>query len=260
MFRPFTRNGIGSSPARMLRCVIWITLILSRRVRPFSPRVRLQLPFIHSNVALRSSPKDTKDENNKAYRSISDVVGGLHGGKYQFGGPAQIPSYGADAFGGVGSMDSNTEDDLGYEDDQPMDLPNWALKMEPTDTLDGPLKVLSVPSNSNPMDGMTYFASFVIQNQERTWEPFFVKVFLREPDGTFINVRMDQDFPVVARPKSGVLAPRGGSSDRAEIQVMQDKPSTGSTPTTVDGLEPLGEVWIVAGTEEEQWSYQLRLE
>lgn len=245
--------------ALILRCAILTTMMISDKVLSFYPGVLPKLSFI-SNVILRSSPNDDD------YRSISDVVGGLHGGKYQFSDPTGIPSFGgADAFSGFGSSGSCT-DDLD-DNNKHADLPNWALKMEPMDILDGQPEIISVPSNSNPMDGMTYFASFVIKNQEMTWEPFFVKILVREKDGTFTKV--DNDFPVSAKPKSGSLAPRGGSSnacdasqiysDSAVIKVLQNNRSIGSF-TTVDGVDNICEIWIVAGTEEEQWSYQLDLQ
>lgn len=105
------------------------------------------------------------DQTTPEYRSIADVVGGLHGGKYQFGGGVSGGAFSDDAFSGHGGSDLPAEPQEQNEDD----LPNWAKNMvpKPSSPSEAAAPLLRVPSNSNPMDGMVYFASIDISNQER---------------------------------------------------------------------------------------------
>jgi hypothetical protein len=231
------------------------------------------------------------DRQESEYRSIAEVVGGLHGGKYQFGGDSigQI----SDAFSGHGGgyeeCDAKTRDEAHEILEE---LPNWAKKLAPKN--DAPL--LKVPSNADPMDGMVYVASIDIQNQERTWEKFHAKVMTNEGGSTSsggtiatgggggggfaaaaIAAFVEVDAAVChlsISPRSGSLAPRGGASnacdaskpysDTATIRVTQTTqtqcPDGSIVPPTTSGeSESASDLWLVVGTEEEQWTYKLDL-
>merc|ERR550539_367683 len=131
-------------------------------------------------------------------------------------------------------------------------------------------ETLIVPSNANPMDGMTYSATITIRNDERTWEKFYAKIMIQKredgEDGTRYtdNEQNDQQiFPFNVRPSSGDLAPRGGASnacdemnpysDSATIQIIHN-------PYNNINSTPGCEWWLLVGTEEEKWFYKLKLE
>jgi hypothetical protein len=213
----------------------------------------------NNRVKLRSS-------NNDGYRSISDVVGGLHGGKYQFNGPGNIQSFDDGMFSGSGSgscSDNHEEEELG-------ELPNWARKMHPPAEQSIPsmqFEVVNIPSNSDPMDGLMHSASVTIQNQERTWEKFYAKIMIRNSDdGAFVE--LENGLPLAVRPRSGSLAPRGGASnacdasnpysDSATIQIIHNNHDRGVF-ILPGNLTQKDHLWLIVGTEEEKWSYKLFL-
>jgi len=219
------------------------------------------------------------------YRSIADVVGGLHGGKYQFGGSpgTNRASFDDASFSGHGGAA------FGVEEDEDEPLPGWALRMAPktrdNDNGNGngnvPV-VLEIPSNSNPMDGMVYAASIEIRNQERTWEKFHAKLMASSSSddgnggGGFVEVDATA-IGLAVTPQSGFLAPRGGASnacdesqpysDAAVLRVTQRGPeapgtsasaATSSSSSSSDDNNNV-DLWLVVGTEEEQWTYKLDL-
>ena len=221
------------------------------------------------SISSSSSSTATNNSNSQEYRSIADVVGGLHGGKYQFGGEAGVTGISDSAFSGHGGAEFQTEfEEIDEEAETETDhLPNWAKELAPKEFQTISPLVLSIPSNSNPMDGMVYFASINIQNQERTWEKFHAKIMAKDESETgFVDISADASFSSTSvlsvAPKTGFLAPRGGASnacdasrpylDTATIRVTQsgDSNSAGS---------PRDNLWLVVGTEEEQWAYKLDL-
>jgi hypothetical protein len=237
-----------------------------------------------------SSNNNNHDEyiengENKYYRSISDVVGGLHGGKYQFDNNDGVVAVhddndNDDAFSGIGSYSFNN-----MEEEEEELLPNWAVKMEPNFSI---YKELTVPTNSNLMDGMIYFSSIIIQNDERTWEKFYVKMHViinknktNDNDNTATTNNNTTNNNITVQPKSGFLAPRGGTrnvcnankpySDKATIRIIQQQNNKNKkqvVTTTEDNIinndddddDDDDEIWLVVGTEEEKWSYKLILE
>lgn len=213
------------------------------------------LPCCSSNQwpvpVLRLSSYEENENTAPEYRSIADVVGGLHGGKYQFGGDigAGIPD---SAFSGQGSTDCSTSDNsINYEE-----LPNWAKKLAPSESqITSPL-ILSVPSNANPMDGMVYFASVDIQNQERTWEKFYAKLMVcDDSNGGFVDLA---GTDIAVSPSFGSLAPRGGASNACDAsQPYSDKATIRVTQSSSANAN--NDTWLVIGTEEEQWTYKLEL-
>lgn len=212
-------------------------------------------------VALFSSYQPKNDENSSSgpveYRSIADVVGGLHGGKYQFGGTEGTGISTSDTFSGHGG----TVDAFESLDDE--DLPNWAVRMAPTEfqTQNSPL--LTVPSNADPMDGMVYFVSVNIQNQERTWEKFFAKLMTKGSvsNGNFVDAGAASVGLSIA-PSSGFLAPRGGASNACDASKPYSDTATIHVTQSPDGSSSEGDdedLWLVVGTEEEKWTYKLDL-
>ena len=235
---------------------------------------RLSLP---DSVALFSS-KGGLGENqgsDSEYRSVADVVGGLHGGKYQFGSDATGGAFfqNGDAFSGTGDSGGSQQELFATDtgDDDGGELPNWAKRMAPRIEPPGSnhpndCKVLKLPSNADPMDGMFHFTSIEIRNQERTWEKFYAKIMVKEAaadGGGFVELPSPEASNLLCVvPSSGFLAPRGGASnacdankpysDRATIRIAQNGLWQNDAN---DGLEE--RLWLVVGTEEEQWSYKL---
>ncbi len=210
-----------------------------------------------SAPVLQLSSHEEKENASPEYRSIAEVVGGLHGGKYEFGGDvgAGVPD---SAFSGQGSCmedGSTSNQSINLED-----LPNWAKRLAPSESQTTSPLILSVPSNANPMDGLVYFASVDIQNQERTWEKFYAKLMVCDSNGVFVDVPTIST-EIVVSPLSGSLAPRGGASnacdaskpysDKATIRVTQSSSSRSATSEN--------SIWLVIGTEEEKWVYKLEL-
>ncbi|OEU14440.1 hypothetical protein FRACYDRAFT_240982 [Fragilariopsis cylindrus CCMP1102] len=235
-----------------------------------------------------NSNENENNEYNKYYRSISDVVGGLHGGKYQFDNNYNNDGVGdnAVAFSGTGSsllLDdedyySFNQDEEAEEEDK--NVPNWVTNnMEPNFSN---YQELIVPTNSNPMDGMIYFSSITIKNDERTWEKFYTKIItINDINSTTTTTTTTKIYNnvVTVQPKSGFLAPRGGTSnvcdinkpysDKATIRIIQQNNNKNNSHnqkqhgvvTTADNIQNNNnKLWLVVGTEEEKWSYKLILE
>lgn len=189
---------------------------------------------------IRLSHTSNDYSEDTPYRSIGEVVGGLHGGKYQFQG-----------VGGGGSeyaLSGPTTNGGNHHDSrEQQELPKWALSVKPSENA----SILEVPSNANRKNGMIRSASVTIANDERTWEPFHARIVCTNDANNDL---------FTARPSSGDLAPRGGASnacdesqpysDSATINVIHNEKEQ-----SIDGAE----YWLVVGTEEEQWSYRLRL-
>jgi len=210
-----------------------------------------------TSFALCSSYNENDENNTQEYRSIADVVGGLHGGKYQFGGSSSstggIPDTAFSGHGGT--TDCSTETNEPNEE-----LPNWAKRLAPTESQRLSPLVLNVPSNSNPMDGMVYFASIEIRNQERTWEKFHAKIMARQADG-FVDVDSTSSAAVglSVAPKSGSLAPKGGASNACDASQPYSDSATISVTQAATGGNTENDLWLVVGTEEEKWAYKLDL-
>lgn len=201
--------------------------------------------------------------SNDEYREISDVVGGLHGGKYQFNDYGGFNSF-DDSFSGFGLGDI----DANHEEKEPIEVPKWAMRMEPDERLlkGQQYEIINVPSNSDPMDGMIYSSSVMINNAERTWETFFVKIMTRNSENMFVE--LDNEIPISANPRSGSLAPKGGASnicdeskpysDGATIQIVYN--DIISNRYIANEMVNFDDLWLVVGTEEEKWLYKLTVE
>ncbi len=202
-------------------------------------------PFKNSMLA------STND--NESYRSIADVVGGLHGGKYQFGPGSS--SFDQPNFSGTGSRRGINNPD----DEEPEEIPNWVTRMKPLDTDDfhNNADIVSVQSNANKMDGMVHATTVVIQNQERTWEPFYAKVMIRQESGDFVEV--ERGYQLSVKPRFTHLAPRGGASNACDA----NKPYSDSVELKVfhqgNNVDSSTDCWLVAGTEEEKHYYRIEI-
>ncbi|OEU05980.1 hypothetical protein FRACYDRAFT_257191 [Fragilariopsis cylindrus CCMP1102] len=234
----------------------------------------------HNNENNENSNENERIEY-KYYKSISDVVGGLHGGKYQFDSNYNNDGVGdnAVAFSGTGSSALLLDDEDYYsfnkneeEEEEEEHLPNWVTNtMEPNFSN---YKELIVPTNSNPMNGMIYFSSITIKNDERTWEKFYTKILTITNTNTTTTATKINNNIVTVQPISGFLAPRGGTSnvcdinkpysDKATIRIIQQNNNNRKqhvVVTTADNIMNNNkELWLVVGTEEEKWSYKLILE
>jgi len=237
---------------------------------------------------LQHSSTSSNNNDAESYRSIADVVGGLHGGKYQFngddgrGGGGSAGSLFDNEFSGYGSRDDSCSSN--EYDEQDEEMPNWAVRMKPPVPVppESSLEVIYVPSNSNPMDGMVYSASIVIKNEERTWEKFYAKVMKRNADGEFVLLEKEKENDhdhdhVVVKPRSGDLAPRGGASnacdarkpysDSVTIQIIHQNNMLDARSETImrrttcssTSSRPTNDLWLVAGIEEDIRYYKLRL-
>ena len=252
-----------------------------------------------NKIAITTTRLNSSNSNSDDYRSIGEVVGGLHGGKYQFNDNSSN-DYNYD-YAGYASQSScnNNQDD---ERSSPKEIPNWALQMSMPMPMPMPIssayssssalrnpEIINVPSNSNPMDGMIYSASVEIQNQERTWEEFHAKLVMKLPNGEFIEIdngansssascgssSIDSEatritrpqLPITLQPRSGSLAPRGGASNACDASNpysdrVQIRVIQGQfTAIEIESSFQDGEeIWLVVGTEEEKWYYLLKLE
>jgi len=207
-------------------------------VEAFTPTQRRDR---HSKCTIYLSNGD-EFSRDTPYRSIGEVVGGLHGGKYQFEGSGAASDY---VLSGPSSLTSSGC----AEEVQEKELPNWALRMKPRDDA----VILEVPSNANRQNGMIRSASITITNDERTWEKFYAKIV--SSDGADSS-----NTKFVVRPSTGDLAPRGGASNACDASQPYSDSATLQVIHNESVLDNGGvEYWLIAGTEEEQWSYRLRL-
>jgi len=241
---------------------------LPQQIRPQTKNVLT----IRPNYLLPSITSLSSANSDNGYRSIGEVVGGLHGGKYQFGpGSNNIPS---SNFAGSGSRCSSGDE---TEEDEE-DMPNWAQRMAPplsaaaisttsgTSTLMDTIEAIEVPSNSNRSDGMVRKAMVSIKNDERTWEKYYAKIMPRVVDLSSIvsSVPTEKnDIPFRVTPRLGYLGPRGGArnacdaskpySDSVVLSIIHQE---GTATDIMD--DNVVEWWLVAGTEEEKWYYKLK--
>jgi len=115
------------------------------------------------------------------------------------------------------------------------EIPAWAQRLAPErEKLAGALAI--APGSEG---------SVVLRNRYKTWEPFFVA--LHPPDG-----------PWAVEPWQGTLAPRGGANNVCD----PSKPYADTQTLAVRccGGEVGDEALLVVGTEEEQWTYSLRVD
>jgi len=160
--------------------------------------------------------------------SIGDLVGGLHGGKYQFGigGAAHVGCDFAIALASSDMLDTVNND---------TETPRWACKLEPEpERLAGELSFRADGDKA---------AVVHVTNTMNTWEPFFAQLF--------------PDVGLEVFPHKGTLAPRGGANNVCD----PSKPYSDSQHLEIrwDGRAS-SNAFLVVKTEEEQWTFLITAE
>ena len=243
--------------------IIWHTRTKNRYIEPIKNK---------STTSLYSN--DSNSNNDKT--SIDGYVLNLHGGKYRFDDPSMSgTSIGRDFAESLYSSYSDSDSDIpnnNNENESSEDIPydewpQWAKRM---------ISISTIPSSTSSTSSVQeiIFSSqddeqhrmkriVRIQNQYRTWEPYFAKIISMTSHPN--NDIPKQIFQIVGKTQ-GMLAPNGGTDnlcdstkrypDCAEIivQYIGD-----------DNTDPIKEMidtntwYLVVGTEEEKWYYVLKI-
>ena len=177
-------------------------------------------------------------EPRREMRQVSDWVGGVHGGKYEFGSPGSVSGAGRDfasalASGGQGVTEVTQADDAD-------ELPRWARAMQPQEP---PTAILSFGAAGDVRE-------VLVVNRFRTWERFFARLV---PEDAAASFRLE--------PCGGTLAPRGGANNVCDASKPYPDSATvrvvhvgGEAPASASAC------CVLVGTEEEQWTYALSWE
>jgi len=186
--------------------------------------------------AASQSPNDHQTSNNEhhdvEYRPISDFVGGVHGGKYEFdprlSGITSLNYEKSVVFGDVTSEVARNSRVAPAPDKE---KPKWAFR--PIDSQAHCIGDIKLENG---------FASVVLTNEELSWEPFYA--MLESSSATRV-------LAASVEPSCGNLAPRGGSNQYADqctlaVQVTEPVSTT------------LGDLYLVARTECDVWVWRLR--
>jgi hypothetical protein len=173
--------------------------------------------------------------------SVGDYVKGVHGGKYQFG---------VAGFNHAPHVEIRDDDD-----DTAMNatmLPRWATRLG-TDC---------AQRRRAAVDRLVPPCTVIVQNQERTWEPFHVKIVRVLDDDSVVEVQAEEGGRFTVWPVRGKLAPKGGALnpykptepylDSAQVHVLVRADDDRSNYYSYEC-----EYFLVIGTEEEQWFYRL---
>ena len=161
---------------------------------------------------------------------LSDAVGGVHGGKYQFG-----PRGDAGFVGGA------------FADSLLQTACRLACSLRLTSVAQvGHSSLLPVPRSGH--------ARVRVTNIYRTWEPWFASIIpSEEGEGVLSAFVLDE-------PHSGNLAPRGGANNVCDVS----KPYEDSVDLVVRRASPVGEAppsdeasLLLIRTEEDCWLYKI---
>jgi len=186
-------------------------------------------------------------------KSIDDYVLNVHGGKYRFDDPSSIGSAaGQDFAQSLYSSSSAKEADIAAAEEEQRAAadystwPNWAKRMVTNKD-----RIKASIGNEVEVSGSDSPAVITIQNQYRTWEPYYARIVRFENSANEIGIDIDPaTCPYIASTIHGKLAPYGGAdsySDAIDISVQRTQREC-----------KRGESWfLVVGTEEEQWYYKL---
>jgi hypothetical protein len=136
------------------------------------------------------SPSDSRVFSEpSAYRSVSDYVGGLHGGKYTFDttiyGVTSVNYDKSVMFGNVIEESSQASIVADIPIDMAQQKPKWSSRRIPL-SASTTLPIVSVASDSDSFCESTA----TIVNEELSWEPFFATIEHAEPIGRPRRVRM----------------------------------------------------------------------
>ena len=192
-------------------------------------------------------------DDSTSSKSIDDYVLNVHGGKYRFDDPSTIGSAaGQDFAQSLYSSSSTIQAEIAAAEEEQRAAadfntwPNWAKRMATNkDRIKANIPRVEVSMSNGP-------AVVTIQNQYRTWEPYYARIVRLDVNANEIDIDIDPiACPFTANAVHGKLAPCGGIdtySDAANITVQR------STTECAVGES----CWFLAvGTEEEQWYYQL---
>jgi hypothetical protein len=201
-------------------------------------------------------------ESGGERRSVSDYMGGVHAGKYDFSaGLSGVTSFAYEksvvfddvATGGRRRILAKLEDDA---------VPKWASRTvspEQRGTID----------LSGAGRGATEGVGVVLSNEEISWEPFFAT--LETMDGEEYAGKTWQ-----VAPTNGTLAPRGGAENACNynqpysdsclftvFRPQQERPlgGEGGVPAVDDGGGAGDDkdkgLWLVVRTEMDSWSWRV---
>lgn len=199
------------------------------------PSLFIYLSLLYSRQRTHNHPKPITRlkmaDDSEEYRSISDYVGGLHGGKYEFDtrimGVTALNYEKSRIFGNVaGNKFSKQMVAPALDDDQK--IPQWASRKVNLQSIDE----VSIPGTVS------------ITNEEISWEPFFA---------TIENELGTSPSTFSIEPKSGKLAPRGGCdvyNDSCEISIDNDG--------IASATHTQGDLFLIVRTELDSWVWRLR--
>lgn len=194
-----------------------------------------------------SQPNDNTEQHlqEEEYRSVSDYVGGLHGGKYVFdpriSGVTAINYEKSVLFGDVIDSSSNMILAAPAGDGT---LPDWAQR--------------SVDYESQ-VKGEVHLATgdaqqVQLMNEELSWEPFYVMI------ETAAGAVIEGGTNIVqVSPWKGMLAPRGGRNqytDHCSLLITRIDDGTISAFHVLGGQQ----LYLVVRTECEFWVWRLMME
>lgn len=194
-----------------------------------------------------SKAKLYSSDSHESLNSVGDYVKQVHGGKYQFS-DAGINSIGQE-FAETGYDGSSSAPKEDVEASLLLEIPRWANRMGTEADMES--KILgTITLSSGP-------TSINIVNDERTWEPFYVKVVPTTTCETAASRDFDDTHPLSIHPRAGTLAPRGGAVNLCD----PTSPYSDAATITVDapsGLSSLQDpLYVIIGTEEEKWYYRI---
>ena len=169
------------------------------------------------------------------FGSLSDAVGGVHGGKYQFGARGDAGFQGA-AFAEALAMSGGDPSDGAAHSDglESEPWPSWATMRKGRSLVEGDVS-------------LSGGASCTVTNAYRTWERFYASILPAD----------DARFTV--SPSSGWLAPKGGANNVCDPA----KPYSDTVRVCLEvrpgaTAEGGAEAHVLVRTEEEQWLFAVR--
>jgi len=183
-------------------------------------------------------------------RSISDYVGGVHGGKYCFGNEINYEtSY-------IRSSNDNEQQKILAPIPIEENNPKWATRPIPLNDF------YDTVINMNDKE-----STISIQNEEISWEPFYVtfeaEVVSDDGDDNKKKVDVEKEEMLLSSfsvmPSSGNLAPRGGMKEFTDICQLtvsfldDDKSSTQENCGYIEEHD----IYLVVRTEQNVWCWRL---
>lgn len=227
-----------------------------------------------------SSPSSvTKQEyQEEYYRSVSDYMGGWHAGKYDFdtriSGVTALNYEKSVVFDDGSQTHSKSRNNIRggargkvavaeLDDDLQKNRPKWSSRKLSWKT-DGRGGMDYCNANVNlQLKKNMVEAHMVVQNEERTWEPFFATIEISsiEMDNVVVTGKVMEESWAV-EPSCGTLAPRGGvdlytdriifllkdlslSIRKNEVQPHLQSPSSTSS------------AYLVVRTEQDYWAWKI---